>query len=244
MSKLVTVPDGDLVRQRNHGFFDDFDHLVTADRWTTVASDGGTVSVSDGAGGIVTLDPSDATVADNDEAYLHTTTELFKFANEKPLIVVARVQFTEANTDDANIMFGLMDGVAANAIQDDGAGPKASYSGAVFFKADGSTKWSFESSLAGTQTTTEGADTAGGSSYQTLAIEARSRDATTVELIPYIDPAGGVNLKQMLDANGNKIKHTITLGSPTEMAVVLGVKNGGANQETLLCDYVKAYQLR
>jgi len=244
MSKLVTVPDGDLVRQRCHGFFDDFDHLVTADRWTTIVSNSGAVSVSDGAGGIVTLDTSDATAADNDESYLHTTTELFKFANEKPLIVQARVQFTEANTDDANVMFGLMDGVAADALQDDGAGPKASYSGAVLFKADGSTKWSFETSLAGSQTTTETAETAGGSSYQTLRIEARSRDATTIELIPYIDPLGGVNLQQMLDANGNKIKHTITLGSPTEMAVVLGVKAGGANEENLLCDYVSAYQLR
>ena len=67
---------------RNDTFFifDDFDHYVTADTWTTTASDSGTVTVSDGVGGVVKIDPSsDGTNSQvvNDETYVESTTEIF-----------------------------------------------------------------------------------------------------------------------------------------------------------------------
>jgi hypothetical protein len=59
--------------------FDDFLWYTTAHLFSTTVSDSGTVSVSDGKGGILALVPSDGTVGDNDEAYAKTTAEVFKF---------------------------------------------------------------------------------------------------------------------------------------------------------------------
>lgn len=223
------------------GFFDDFEWMITAHRWTSVLTDSGTASVGDAAGGICALVPSDGTVADNDEAYLKSTAEIFKFAAGKPIMVEARLQFTEINTDDANIIFGIKDAVAANTLLDNGAGPAASYSGAVFFKEDGQTLWSVEKSIGATQVTaqltaanslTKQAYTAGGASYQTLRIEAKPHGGGSMDVEFWID---GVLVY--------KIKDT-TYASATEMQVFAGVKNGDTNLETLNVDYIEAWQLR
>lgn len=203
----------------------------------------GTAAIVDGVPGELDLVNS---ASNNSDIYLARVIEEFLFADDKPLWWSTRLRLTESNTDDANIIAGLMDAVAFGALQNDGAGPPASYSGAVFFKVDGGTVWQFETSLAGTQTTTALADLSpdGATDYHTLVIEARRRDATTVEIIPKIDPAGGNNPQQALDANGDKIKHTITLGSPTDMMAMAGIKNGSASAETLVIQYMAAYQLR
>ncbi len=243
MTKLLELPEA-LKLRRQFGIHDDFMEYTDGQLWTKVATDLGGVTLSDGAGGVVVLDASDATVADNDEIYLKSTKELFKFAASKPVRVEARLQYAEANTDDANIIFGLADAVGANTLLDNGGGPKASYSGAVIFKVDGGTVWQCESSISTTQVTTVSQHTAGGSSYHTLAIECMPITSTTIEARFFLDTAGGQNLKQMRDANGALIKHTITLGTSTEMQVFVGAKNGGANEETLSVDYIAADQLR
>lgn len=229
------------------GFFEDFDHFVTADRWTVVATDSGTAVVQDEAGGVINLAASDGTEGDNDEIYLHTTKEIFKIESGRPILIEARVKFTEANTDDANIMFGLMNGIAANALVDNGAGPKADYSGAVFFKADGDTVWSVENSDSTTQKTTQldgshvsvigsnfasEAQTAGGGVWETLRIEVRPTDAGKANFIFWKDGAPVAKHTDQVFTNA------------TEAAVVLGVKNGGTNVETLAVDYVSAWQKR
>jgi len=212
--------------------------------WQIIAPDDGTAIIADGVPG--ELDLLTGGGSDNDEIYIARAVEEFLFADDKPLYWSTRLRLAEANTDDANIICGVMDAVAANRLQDDGAGPPSSYSGAVFFKVDGGTVWQFETSLGSTQITTALAALSpdGASDYHTLWIEARRRDATTIELIPFIDEAGGQKKDQALDANGDKIKHTITLGSPTDMMAFAGVKNGGANAETLIVQYMAAYQLR
>jgi hypothetical protein len=180
-------------------------------------------------------------VADNDEAYIRSSAEIFKFLAGKPIMVEARLQFTEANTDDANVIFGLANAVAANHLQDNGAGPLASYSGAVFFKEDGQTLWSVEKSLAGVQSTAQlsavnsinkQAYTAGGAAYQTLRIEVKPHGGGTMDVEFWID---GVLVY--------KIKDT-SYTSATEMHVFAGVKNGDTNLETLNVDYIEAWQLR
>jgi hypothetical protein len=139
-----------------------------------------------------------------------------------------------------------MNAPAANHLQDDGAGPAASYSGAVFFKTDGGTTWNFETSLAGAQITTALAATSpnGAADWHSLKITVKSRDATTLIITPWIDENGGQDFKIALDANGNQVQHTVALGSPTEMGVIMGVKNGGANNEVIDFDYVSCWQLR
>jgi hypothetical protein len=239
--KLLDLPPSADYGRLYFGFFDDFFHYVTADHWTSVLTDSGTAVVSDAVGGRITLTCSDGTVADNDEAYIRSTAELFKFADDKPIVAEAQIQFAEADTNAANIMFGLMDAVAANALLDNGGGPKASYSGCVFFKEDGQTLWSCENSLAGTQQTTQltaansldgSAKTAGGSAFQKLRIECRPKSATKADFLFWID--------DVLVAH-----HTDqTITSATEMHAVLGAKNGSAVNQTLVADYAFAFQKR
>lgn len=236
--KLVSLPDEFYLGRRNFGFFDDFLEFVTGDLWTDTSGDtGATIAVGDAAGGINVLTTGGT---DNNEAYLLTTKEVFKFAQDKPIVYEARLQYAEANTDDANVCFGLMNAVGADSIVDDGGGPKSSYSGAVFFKVDGGTRWQAESSLAGTQTTTDlsaansldkFAKTAGGASYQTFRIEVLPVSSTVAEVSFFID---GVHVA----------KHNLTYTSATEMNAFVGVKAGGANSEVVNVDYVAAYQVR
>jgi hypothetical protein len=220
------------------GFFHDFIEFVSGDLFTDTSADtGATIAVSDAAGGINVLTTG---ATDNNEAYLLTTKELFKFANGKPIIAECRLQFAEAATNAANVAFGLMDAVGANSLLDDGGGPKASYSGAVIFKVDGSTTWQAESSLAGAQTTTNltslnsldrQTKTAGGAAYTNLRIEANTISTTEAEIDFFID---GTHVK----------RHTLTYTSATEMMVFVGVKAGSATSEVVSVDYISAYQLR
>lgn len=240
--RLNDIPDA-LKNRSTFGFFEDFIDDVDSNFVVVTASDAGTGVVGDAVGGILPLVASDGTVADNDETYAELPpNEVFKFAADKPLIFEARVQFTEANTDDANILVGLLDAVAANSLQDNGGGPPASYSGAVFFKVDGGTRWQCETSNAGTQTTTDLSasdannlshitQTAGGASYQTLRIVFEPYSSTNAYVNFFID---GVHVAQ----------HDYIFTSATEMQTGAGVKNGGANLETLNLDYVACYQAR
>lgn len=203
----------------------DFDEYVTGDVLTTVASDSGAIVANDEAGGTITIQPSDGTVADNDETYVKGTREIFKFAADKPFQIMGRLKFTEANTDDANVIFGVMDAVGANALLDDGGGPKASYSGAVFFKVDGGTAWQCESSIGGSQVTTQTTVAAGGGVYQKLSIDFMSITSTKGVVQFFIDDVFVA-------------KHDISFGSATEMQLVVGAKNGSANHEQPTIDYI------
>lgn len=242
MPKGLNLPAHVGLLHLSHGLADHFPAKDT-NVWTTLATDIGTATVGDEVGGVVTLAPSDGTVADNDEVYLHTA-ELFKIAAEKPISMLASVKWTEANTDDANVFVGLMDGVAANAIVDDGAGPKASFSGAGFYKVDGGTLWNVIYSDGATQTKAEltaenvaranggagEAQTAGGSSFQKLEIDIITKTGSKVDVIFKID---GRTVYKMTDK---------TYANATETALMVGAKNGSANNEAIKVDYIAAYQ--
>lgn len=234
MANLLTLPDWATKIHLAYGFVDDFDKEDTA-RWTTTATDSGTSTQTAAAGGTIILAPSDGTVADNDEIYL-LSSEFLLHAASKPIVVEARLKFTEANTDDANVAFGFMNAVAANSILDDGAGPAASYYGAVFYKVDGGTVWLCENSLGATQKTTTTSTTASGGSYQILRIEWRPYgDGTNVSKGDYVFYVDGVEVAKHKDQG---------LGTPTEMSVFVGAKNGGANNESIVIDYISAFQAR
>jgi hypothetical protein len=211
---------------------DDFVFDADTNQFSTVATDSGTATVGDAVGGVLVLAPSDGTVADNDEVYVRTANELFKFASDKPAYFKARIQYAEANTDDANIAFGFMNAVAANSILDNGGGPAADYSGAVFFKVDGGTVWNCENSDSTTQKTTVTDVTAGGSSYVEFEIE--------------VQPKAGSKMDIVFKINGVVVaKHSDqTFANATEMCAFVGAKNGGANNESISVDYIIAEQLR
>lgn len=215
---------------------DDFFHYVTGDEFSTVATDSGTAADTDAAGGVLSITPSDGTVTNNDEVYVKSTQELFLFANGKPLVFQARVKWTEGNTDDANVLVGLMSAIAANSLLDDGGGPAASYSGAVFFKVDGETTWRAEASIAGTQTTialTNIPAAPGAGNFQTLEIYFIPTSSTVATLLFYIDNV----------LVGSTAAFTYT--SATEMNAGVGLKNGAdTTVETLLIDFIRVSQVR
>lgn len=229
------------VQRQAHGFFEDFNYFTTVHNgWTTVASDSGTIVGSDAAGGILQLNPSDGTVADNDETYLKRTQETFKFAENKPIYFGAYVKFTEANTDDANVFVGMKDAIAANTIVDNG-GMATSFSGMAFYKKDGETQWRAIVSLGSTQsevllsaanTVTKQGYTAGGS-YQKLEIEFQPKTSALADIVFRID---GTVVYKFVD---------FTYTSATEMQAGFGMKNGAdTNVEQLLVDWISAYQIR
>jgi hypothetical protein len=216
--------------------FDDFNAFNTGDLWTDTSGDtGASVAASDARGGIAVITTG---ATDNNEAYLLSTKEIFLIGASKPIYVECSLQFAEANTDDANVAFGLMNAVGADSIVDDGAGLKTSFSGACFYKVDGGTVWKFITSIGTTNTITNTTITAGGSAYQRLAIEIMPINSTTALAYPRIDG------QQCVDSNGNLIVHSITFASATEMQIFVGAKAGGANSEVVNVDWIGGIQKR
>lgn len=221
------------------GTFDDFDHYVTADDFSTIANDGGGCSVSDAVGGILTIDPSDGSGVDNDQSWLKGTKEIFKFADDKPMTFEAMIQYAEAATSAANIAAGFWNAVADDDLADNGGGVRSNFFGCVIYKVDGGTVWKFTSSMGTTQSTSTSTTTAGGSAYQRLRIEVECPTATEIVCTPTVDGA------PLIDAtSGLPIQHRLTISSATEMQIGIGCKCGGASEESLKVDYVACFQAR
>ena len=240
---------------KNNTFFvwDDFDHYVTADTFTTTATDSGTVAVSDGVGGIVKINPSDngadSQVA-NDETYLHGTTELFKFDDGKPMFWAAKVRPVANTIATIGLICGVKDAVAANSLQDTTGGPAASYSGALFFSDSGTTYWKVESSVGSDQTTVTTDKTVGNNAWDVLAIMAIPNGTNTTEIHFYhadCQTDGDFELVEVGKTTSNEqfVAHTLNNNSATEMEICLGCKAGTANNSQYLdVDWVYAAQLR
>lgn len=238
--KAINFPDRLLLLPLSNLVADDFPAKDTA-VWTTTATDSGTAAVGDAANGIVQLLPSDGTVADNDEIYLQTK-ELFKIVVGKPLQAGVFLQFNEAATNAANVMFGFMDAPIADCLRDNGLGPKTSFSGAVIYKVDGSSQWQCMYSDGATQTASglltaitalnKVAQTAGGAAYVKLEIEIVPTSSTLCDVSFLIND---VCVYKMMDR---------TYANATEVALMVGAKNGTANQETINVDWIYGIQKR
>lgn len=206
-------------------FFDDFfnyDDTASVGKWAETHDGTPATGESDAVNGVLSM----ATGAtDNNETYIASIAECWKFQADKRLFFEARVKLTEANTDDANIIVGLSDTVGADSLLDDGAGPMASYDGAVFFKVDGGTVWQAETSNAGTQDTDTNAGAFTSASWHKLSIYYDYNDGTTAQVYFYVDGVLGATLD-------------LTIAGLEEMHILLGAKAGDANAETLLVDYV------
>jgi hypothetical protein len=224
------------------GFFEDFlSDYVSGDAWTLVATDSGTATLQDEAGGFINLAPSDGTVADNDEIYLKRTKECFKIVNQKPIIWGWYGRCDEANTDDVNVAVGLASGVAANTIVDDGGGVDSDFSGAMFYKVDGGDNWNVIYSDGTTQTDVELTAT------NSLTGSAIDFDDDTLVLLeceihPYTSAKCDIVFK-VDDEVVYKMKDK-TYSSATEAQFFIGGKNGSANNESIESDFAYCYQKR
>jgi len=194
-----------------------------------VATDGlGTTGVEDGLGGWLEVN---ATNSDNNATTLSTATEAFLFDTDKKFVFKCRIKLTEANTDDANWAIGFSNVATVDLLQNNGAGPAASYDGALFFKVDGTMKIQFETSNAGTQVTNATlADFASATTYN-LAFVYDYNDGTTAYVTPYVNGVAGT-------------AHALTISGLEEMHLVMSVKAGDTNAESLMVDYVAVAQER
>ncbi len=210
-------------------FREDFRTLLDLTNDWAAVKDGAVVPIQlDAANGVLSI-PTDVT--NNNEHYISSIAENWLFAANKPLWFEARVALTEANVDDANIIVGLSDTVAADSLLDNGAGPMASYDGAVWFKVDGGVVWQFESSNAGTQVTTASAGAFASNTWYRVGFIFDPLAGTTGEITPYLDGVAGT-------------AQAITLAGLEEMHILLGAKAGGGAAEVLRVDYVQVLAVR
>ncbi len=244
MTKLIQYDEHDRLSRLRHGFFDDFQGFLTAQsgsNWTVVTAVDGTVLMNDEAAGVVTIANGTATIGDNEDCYLAHEPESFLPAANKPIRFETRLKFSEVSTNTCNVIAGLTDGVAANLLVNDGAGPKTSGTTLAFFKKDGNLNWHVHVSLSTTQTSVEltaansldkVAHPAGSSSYARLRIEFEPKNSTAGDVIFYID-----------DVPVYKFTDWV-FTSATEQQAVVGCKGGTAAAMSVLVDYVECYQAR
>jgi len=238
-------------KRHSFQYENDFDQDVDANQIVVTATDSGTAAVGAGTFGIIPLVASDGTVADNDETYIETPNEFVGFEADKPWAAVCLLQFNEANVDDANIAFGLATGPAANTIQDNGAGlDPALTSLAAIYKVDGSNVWKC---TAGGSAATQAANVKTSNCPASPGVSGVSGPWQWLEIhwTPISSTQGYVEFRvndiPLCDANveGNpKIRILVTLTGSTTMAMFAGVKNGGANLETLNVDFWGLYGRR
>lgn len=224
--------------EKDNWFIDDeFLYYVDGDLWTVLNADGGSAAEdADGVGGIFTMATG---TTDNDEVAIATSNELFLFVAGKPAWCYGRIQWSEANTDDANVAFGWADALGANLLSDNGGGDNITNTGALIFKIDGETTWRCASENNGTITESVSNTTAGGSSYQELEIEAQEFTTLACVITYKVD---GVYLR---DSTTNEvIKHTLLYASATQMDFGVYAKAGGGNAETVNIDRLSGGQVR
>lgn len=221
--------------------FEDFWADQTDLTWIDTITDTGTVLINDAAGGIVTLTPSDGTVADNDEVYLFTANELFLFLAKRNLYARCRLNFVETAAGIYNAMFGFANAPAANLIVDDGAGLRASGSILALEKRDGETAWRLTTRNGSTVTSTlsTASTTMVAGQYQVLEVQAEDVGNGSMRC------SARVNGRLLVDVNGLPIRHSVLITGATEMAVGVGAKLGAAtNNDALNVDLIYAAQGR
>ena len=248
MARLVDLPRDVSRLKLSHGFFEDFNEgVVTADRWTLVTSNDGAVSLDDtateagGAAKIISAVNDSGTNGD-ESGILHSTSKAFLFADDKPLVFGARIKFTEAATDDANVFIGVSNVIAAGLMRDGGAGPALTNDAVGFYKVDGGTNWNTHVSFASLPSNTQlsaansltgVAQGSGGGTDQLLELECLPVTSTEMDINYKIDGAHVFT------------ESSVTMTDPASMSVVLLIMDGSASSiETLYCDYVYCYQTR
>ncbi len=210
-------------------------HYVDADQVTVVATNSGTLAIGDGYPAAFAVTCSDGSVADNDETYAKGTTEMFKFTVSKPIYFKCRLKHTEQATDDANLIIGLTDGVAANLVLDNGAGLKASGSTFGFMKVDGGTTWTGVIQDSTNDTADSNVGALSGGSWQILEGVWWPTSATAFTCQYFIDGVDGGSI------DGGSGETVTDYTSATDMEIVFGAKNGDTNNEVL---YVSLFEAR
>jgi hypothetical protein len=216
--------------------FDDFVTGIDAGtQWVQLDDSGtGTATHGDQLGGSLNL----VTTAQNDDYHARrSTAQAFAFAGRNELWFEARFKITEAATNETCWWFGLTTSDTTGGFQAAGAGPLATYDGALIYKIEGAMAIDAEASNAGTQDVETGLATFVSNTWTRVGFHVSSTDITGI-VTAYFDVAGGT---------GPLTAHGTTMGfvrsGMVPMNLIFGVKSGGS-VETMLVDYIKCVQLR
>lgn len=233
MSKLLHMAR-DFFERGQFTIWDDFAYYTSAETWTNLAADGGVTAFahSDAVGGVIV---GQTAATNNNEIGIFTTAECFLLAADRPLYGCALLQWTEANTDDANVAFGFADAAGANLLSDDGGGDNINSTGILIFKVDGETTWRVAAENNGTIRETLSTKSSSSTAYQLLEIFGHSVNGTDYEFTYYVD-----GLPLLADGTNRPITHTLAYASATEMDFGAYIKAGSANNETLNIDFLGA----
>lgn len=233
---------GQLEKRGYPGQVDEFYSYTDTQMWTKLVADTNTTVAVDTTkvDGVLKLFTGDLT--DNNEASVRSTNKQWKITANQGLMAEAGIQYTEGNTDDANIAFGFSSVIGANWLVDNGAGPATTQDAAMIYKVDGGTVWKCCSQIGTNQTISTSTTTAGGN--QTLRVEVTAQPGGTADVAFFVkDTQNNGGEIQLIDSTSLKpIKHTILAGdvsSATAMYLGAYVKAGGtAANETLYVDYM------
>lgn len=220
-------------------FFDDFiEEIDTTNRYTATLTDSGTAVVGNGVGGIAVISASDGTTGDNDEAYLGLRNLVFTPAAGKTFVMQARMQYSEVNTDDANVAVGFTNSVGADLLVDNGGGLRTTGTTFCIYKVDGETVWRCLSRVAGGSATINTTTvTAGGSAYGVF--EVVLSEITTTHMVVSFRIDGNV----LADATtGFPIWHRMPYASADAVTPFVALKNGSTSGagEVLNLDWLYA----
>lgn len=175
----------DLQHRRVVRVFDDFLFYVDTQMWTKAVTSSGTVAITAGINGILTLTGSTTQYS---EALIKSTNADYVFTNNMPMVFECRLNYQETDTNNAAIFFGVTDSFATLLIAN-GGDVKSSFTGCGIYKISGSTVWKTVSSVTTTQnkntsvtTTLQTATTPAGDQILRIAVNPIS---TTVAEITY-----------------------------------------------------------
>jgi len=235
MAQLALMPTGWLESVNNMSIFDDFySEALASLTYITSTADGGTALVGDAVGGKIVVLTSAASDTDNDENWLTTINEVFLAGDGKDIEAKGIVLFTEAATSAANVFFGFGSTMGtANFLVDDGGGVRTSGNAIGIYKIDGGTVWRCVTRWGSTTSVldTVSTQTAGSSSYQTLAVSIKDGGAAGTSLVSFY-----VNGDQLKDSSGNPIIHYFVNSGATEMQFGVQIKQGSATPESITID--------
>lgn len=161
----------------------------------------------------------------NDETYTGSGDLTFNLVAGKKLFFEARVKLTEPTANEANIVVGLNATLAANLMQDNGAGPASSIDQILLYKLDGEAVWRMSTSDGTTQNLESNIGSFSSGSWQRVGFAAIPADGNNFTVYGFVD-----------DVLGGAV--TLDITNVGDLRVVGGVKSGAAEAQTLNWDYV------